>query len=629
MDNLIYRQMIEESPIAYFSAKIIRGDNKKTKGLKIEECNKSFEQLFNVESEQLISKEVSNFLPKNQLKRLYDAVDESLINKKHSIESYLRSINLNCKIDIYYDDGDHVFIRIIKIDQTVLKLNKLIRQAPFIAWLKDKDGRYRDVNEKFLEIEKVDYHGIVGNTDHYHMSAKRANEYQAQDKEVLKENKMYTYKNIEHYADKTRYYEITKWPHIDENTNMVVGTMGIAIEKTNEIILNKELEQNQEIFSQIVNNIEDVISIRDENKFIYISPSFENMYGVKPEEINLYEDANGWCKIWNNTDYKNTIEDYYYCKKTSTSLVNTSLLGSGKEKWIYTKFVPILDDNENVKSQITIASDVTKLKEMEEEIEQLRLDFFTNLSHELRTPINLVLSSLQVLDLKMDKIDEEYFEYFNKYLNIIRQNGFRLLKLVNNLIDTTKINSGNFSYNPQNKDIISCVEDICMSVSEFIKNNDSNLLFDTNVEEKIISFDQDNIERIILNLLSNAIKFNKKNGIIEVSIICEDDVKIKVKDSGIGIPEDKLESVFGRYEQVKSNLKNEKEGSGIGLYLVKSLVEMHNGTITVKSKLGEGSEFIITLPDVLKEKSDNDILLEDDVPKNINNMNVEFSDIYV
>ena len=132
----------------------------------------------------------------------------------------------------------------------------------------------------------------------------------------------------------------------------------------------------------------------------------------------------------------------------------------------------------------------------------------------------------------------------------------------------------------------------------------------------------------MLNLISNAIKFNHPGGRIEVSVNCREDVEIRVKDSGIGIPPEKLNVIFRRFEQVKDKFKKDREGSGIGLSLVKSLVEIHGGSICVNSIIGEGSEFIITLPcDLVDENSDN--VFED--PKYINRvnwMNVEFSDIY-
>lgn len=259
--------------------------------------------------------------------------------------------------------------------------------------------------------------------------------------------------------------------------------------------------------------------------------------------------------------------------------------------------------------------------------ENLKMDFFATISHELRTPINLILSSLQLIDLKIDFMKElkwENREFLEKNLKRLRQNSYRILKLVNNLIDSNRIDSGKFNYTPRNYDIISLIEDICMSTSDFIKNMGMNIVFDTDKEEKIIAVDIDSIERIILNLISNAIKFSKENGLIEVYIKCNDTVNIIIKDNGIGIEPNNLEKVFDRFEQVKNNDK--KNGSGIGLSLVRSLVEMNNGIIKVKSKIGIGTEFIISLEDKILENDCLQVELKHD--SRIDNMKLEFSDIY-
>ncbi|MGL5749674.1 MAG: sensor histidine kinase, partial [Paraclostridium sp.] len=261
----------------------------------------------------------------------------------------------------------------------------------------------------------------------------------------------------------------------------------------------------------------------------------------------------------------------------------------------------------------------------------MRMEFFANLSHELRTPINLILGTIQLLDLKVNKLNDNDKIYFKKYNKIVTQNGLRLLKLVNNLIDTTKIDAGYFEYNPINYDIINFVESICMSVCEFAKQKKVNLIFDTEIEENLMSFDLDMMERIILNLLSNAIKFNKKDGEIKVYIYQDNkkNLNISIKDSGLGIPKEKLDSIFQRFEQVNSKKSNEKEGSGIGLALVKSLVELHKGDIFVNSTLNEGSEFIITIPNVSIDSELGCETIKQDIDVQVNRMNVEFSDIYI
>ncbi len=269
---------------------------------------------------------------------------------------------------------------------------------------------------------------------------------------------------------------------------------------------------------------------------------------------------------------------------------------------------------------------VDEFKEIQKK-ENLKMDFFATISHELRTPINLILSSLQLIDLKIDFMKElkwENREFLEKNLKRLRQNSYRILKLVNNLIDSNRIDSGKFNYTPRNYDIISLVEDICMSTSDFIKNMGMNIVFDTDKEEKIIAVDIDSIERIILNLISNAIKFSKENGLIEVYIKCNDTIDIIIKDNGIGIEPNNLEKVFDRFEQVKNNDK--KNGSGIGLSLVRSLVEMNNGIIKVKSKIGIGTEFIISLEDKILENDCLQVELKHD--SRIDNMKLEFSDIY-
>ena len=179
---------------------------------------------------------------------------------------------------------------------------------------------------------------------------------------------------------------------------------------------------------------------------------------------------------------------------------------------------------------------------------------------------------------------------------------------------------------PQNYDIVSFVENICMAASDFVKVNNMNIVFDTDEEEKIISFDLDNMERIILNLLSNAIKYGSDNGKIEVTINCTKDVRISVKDNGIGIPKDKQNRVFERFGQVKNKMHTEWEGSGIGLFLVKSLVELNGGEIILNSELGKGSEFIIVLPDKIEN---NEITKLTEFKNKLDTMNIEFSDIYI
>jgi len=213
-----------------------------------------------------------------------------------------------------------------------------------------------------------------------------------------------------------------------------------------------------------------------------------------------------------------------------------------------------------------------------------------------------------------------------------QQNCYRLLRLVNNLIDITKIDSGYFELKFSRCNIVEVVENITLLVVEYAKNKGVSLIFDTDVEEKIISCDQNAMERIILNLLSNAIKFTPRGGSIKVEVKdCGKTVAISVKDTGIGIQEDKLEMIFERFKQVDNLLTRKNEGSGIGLSLVKSLVELHGGKISVKSEYNRGSEFTVELPADLENGENPSMDAADRKEENENkqhNVHIEFSDIY-
>ncbi|WP_195334901.1 sensor histidine kinase [Paraclostridium bifermentans] len=623
MSNYIYRKMIEDSPIAYLHIEIIKDENNKYIGMKIKDTNKAYERFFGEVSEQKSNDYIKNTMSKQETEEWECIFNKSKKNEKYIKEIYVKKFNSYFNVEVYSMESDEYHIRFTKVSKQHMNLSSTLKNSPFIAWIKNRNGVYVDVNKKFLEFFNKTYDEVIGHTDYELFPKDSANEFIRTDNMIIKYNKLEIYDEfINSGVNKNMYLQTAKWPYTEENNSLLLGTIGISIEITNKIEVLKNIEQNEKTFLEIANNIEEVIVIADEKKAHYISPSFERVFGVKPEK--LYDDIKTWKDNWKSFEPQGNV-NYNYNSKKPVSIIFKATRKNQDEKWFWVRIVSLLDENGNVIKKIFVISDITQTKKGELELEKLRMDFLANISHELRTPINLILSSLQVLNLKMNLLDEELFRYFNKYLSIVDQNGRRLLKLVNNLIDTTRLESGCFSYNPKNKDIISYVENICLSVSEFVKSNNLSIIFDTDTEEKLIAFDPDNMERIILNLISNAIKFNKPGGEIEVFISCKDDIEISVKDSGIGIPEDKMDKIFERFEQVKTNTK--KEGSGIGLNLVKSLIEMNNGSIKVESELEKGSKFTIILPNTLIKNSLSYSYENSNYINNENQISVEFSDI--
>lgn len=270
-----------------------------------------------------------------------------------------------------------------------------------------------------------------------------------------------------------------------------------------------------------------------------------------------------------------------------------------------------------------------KYKEIKE-IEKAKSQFFANLSHEIKTPINIIYSCIQLLDINKKNGEKSLSDAYNKYEHTLKQNCYRLLRLVNNLVDMTKIDSGYMKLIFINCEIVSLVEDITLSIVPYVESKNINIVFDTYIEELKIRCDPESMERVILNLLSNAIKFTDNNGNISVFIEADEKyVFIRVKDDGIGISEDIREEIFNRFVQEDKSFNRKKEGSGIGLALVKSLVELHDGEVYLE-KVSKGSEFVVKLPNIkIDEELDvyNKVMDAESKPL-VQKINIEFSDIY-
>jgi signal transduction histidine kinase len=248
----------------------------------------------------------------------------------------------------------------------------------------------------------------------------------------------------------------------------------------------------------------------------------------------------------------------------------------------------------------------------------------------LKTPLNIIFATAQLLSLNNSDNEKMNMVVINKYISTIKQNCYRLIRLINNLIDITKIDSGYIEFNPENRNIVEIIENITLSTAQYVESKNRTLIFDTDTEEKIMACDLEKLERIMLNLISNAIKFTSEGDKIEVTLSDKDDfVEISVKDNGIGIPYEKQKIIFERFKQVDPLLCRRHEGSGIGLSLVKALVEIHKGNIHLKSRYKKGSEFIISLPACTIKENDSSKKTDDFIPQNnVEKIQIEFSDIY-
>jgi PAS domain S-box-containing protein len=427
----------------------------------------------------------------------------------------------------------------------------------------------------------------------------------------------------------------------DSIKGVVLSLVDITRSKKAEI----EIVKSKERYEQLVENSPYSIYIIQNGKF-----NFSNSAGLKLlnlKELNelMFIDYRYYFNIDEeqlvekgvnsiNMQGKNVIpkEDRVILKDGTELLVEISAMPlqfDGREA----KILLVRNTSFRIKERLLEEENEKNKKLLSETIlsETLKTEFFSNLSHELRTPLNVILCTLQLLDTftEHNEVNDEERK-FKKYSNIMKQNCYRQLRLVNNMIDITKLDAGFLELNLQNCNIVNVVESVTLSVSEYIRTKSIELIFDTDIEECIVSCDPEKIERVMLNILSNSIKFTKPGGSMTVNMYDKgENIIISIKDTGIGIPNDKLDIIFDRFRQVDKSLTRKQEGSGIGLSIVKSLVELHKGKVSVLSECGKGTEFIIEIPViVLPEENGICGVFETESQERIEKIHIEFSDIY-
>jgi signal transduction histidine kinase/ligand-binding sensor domain-containing protein/DNA-binding response OmpR family regulator len=226
------------------------------------------------------------------------------------------------------------------------------------------------------------------------------------------------------------------------------------------------------------------------------------------------------------------------------------------------------------------------------ELDMMKLRFFTNVSHEFRTPLSLILAPMEKM-LKQSPDDEQRNQF-----QLIQRNARRLLNLVNQLLDFRKLEVQEIRFNPSEGDVIHFIRETVHSFSDLSDKKGIALSFQTSVNTLETVFDQDKLEKILFNLLSNAFKFTPEQGTVSVSVTRQKDgmLAIEVRDTGIGIAPDKQEKVFERFFQNELPRSMVNQGSGIGLSIVREFVRIHSGTISVESEPGRGSCFTVRLP---------------------------------
>jgi PAS domain S-box len=365
------------------------------------------------------------------------------------------------------------------------------------------------------------------------------------------------------------------------------------------------LKENEAKLQNFIDNIPvGMFRISSERKVIQTNPEMAHILGMDtPEQAisyfenigdQLYVDPNSYKELLNILKTQGHVENFEY----------EVLRADGRPIWLLINARMSDELKGNTFMVDGFALDITERKEIEialiqakilaEESSRIKSEFLANMSHELRTPLNSVMGFSQILiDKTFGDLNEKQISYASNILN----SGNHLLGVINDVLDISKIESGNMKYEPEKMNVQETMDEVMVLMEPMIKKKLIKFEINMEFENLEVCADKIKIKQIMYNLLSNAIKFTPQNGKVWInSRIVNDNIQISVSDTGIGIPLNEQKTIFDSFKQVDSAENRVYGGTGLGLTIVKHYVEMHSGEIEVESEVGKGSTFKFTMP---------------------------------
>lgn len=437
------------------------------------------------------------------------------------------------------------------------------------------------------------------------------------------------YEGIKNNVLKLAYYEMK---NNLEKLRVKQSELNIKLKQRNIILselqaINKKSEKR---YYNLIEAFKDGILIFNMGKLTYINNEALKIIGFNYKEELLGKDIEFVVGvIWDETYIKdsNLIQQI-----DLISFVKSLCKFRNKRK--NTREIEMHLVNDDEKRQILYIRDieeVNKYNKMRKKYEkylreeEVKNKFYSNISHELRTPINVINSALA---LNQIHLNNNSIENISKNNYVIKQNCLRLIRTINNFIDTNKISEGYLKPNKKIYNLVEIIENVTIATNKYVKKINNSLIFDSSHEEIYIPIDKNMIERTMLNLLSNSVKHGENNKKIEVNInLQEDYVFIIVTNNAKLIEKDEKKYIFDEFTKINKDLNRTKEGSGLGLFLSKTLIELHNGSIKFKASRQGENKFIIKIP--LEDTLNYDRGENSEIVTLNRKVDIEFSDIYI
>jgi PAS domain S-box-containing protein len=457
--------------------------------------------------------------------------------------------------------------------------------------------RFQSINQAFLDITGLTESQIVGKNIEDVIPKPSILMVKDKYKKAIEEKTSVRWEETSDYPTGTKIGEVSISPIFNDN-----GICTHLVGSINDITDRKQAESKILRLAQIVeSSLDAIVGVDLKGNVITWNPSAEKLFGYSAQEI-----------IGTSIDkvapdrFKGELKENIHKMLTEGAIINVETVRIRKDGTEFDALLstaPIIE-NDNAIGVSVILREITDRKQMEETLISAKIEaeaanhakseFLANMSHELRTPLNSIIGFSQVLEIqKQGLLNDKQLEYLN---NIIESSA-HLLAMVNDILDLAKIETGKYELKIKLFDIAELLRRAPLTIQSLSNKKSIRVELAIPTDLGLLNGDETRIKQVIFNLLSNAVKFTEPGKRIRIDAAVEgDNIKIEVWDEGIGILEENLDKIFNPFEQGFGGKASSEKGTGLGLAISKKLVELHEGTITVTSKLGQGSRFTIILP---------------------------------
>lgn len=522
------------------------------------------------------------------------------------------------------------------LSQSEERFASFMEYSPAVAWIKNNEGRYVYVNDAFSKKFSVTNEFALNKMDRDLLPQKYADEIDLYDKRVAQGESFELYSSIPTPDGVMRDWWIIKFPIKSSNGETFI--CGLAHDITDRRKAEKALEVSEKRYRLISENSRDLICLHDlDGTCNFISPSIQLLTGYTPKEL-LGRRLSEFVAADDIAAFKEFSEQVAAPGYTGNLLQYRFSKKDGTYIWLETSTQPILNEKEELIQVLSVSRDVTVRKETELELERyahnlqhineelqqakeqaeksakIKEEFLANTSHEIRTPMNAILGLTRIL------LDSTVDEKQKEYLKAIETSGDTLLVVINDILDLSKIEAGKLSLEEIPFDLTESVHFACNLLKP--KATEKNITLSCAIDKSLptVLGDPVRLNQILLNIISNAIKFTHIGEVlVSINTLQQTDreceVHFSISDTGIGIPEDQVNTIFQSFTQVSSSTARKYGGTGLGLAIVKRLIDLHGGSIQVESKINEGSIFTFNLKYKIPQEENKEVTLQPGVEK--------------